>query len=326
MKKSLFITCCIIAAVAAVAGELTRTEIEAKLKKLEGSPLPADHSKHYGHVDKFGNGGCWEYTCPVCKSTNICSDYLPIEDIRKDAVETAKLGLNIKTDETEFCMKCSKHKLSYDYDKIIAENQTAVLTDTIRFEIYDPEADNKVSISFSKGEKVIIKSYDKNYAKVLKTNKIIGYIEEQQIQNGILKWESDVRIGPGMNYGSIGRLPQETKLEFVETQNASSDWKAVMYSFPKPLPIPRIILATGKGIQFAECPKNPKLYWIITIDNNKRKVEYNETDATILKAFLKGSNEVNIYGTKGFLKDHMGRLNELVGPVRYESGTKAGAK
>lgn len=119
MKKSIFITTGILAALAANAGDLTRAEIDAKLKKLADTPPP----KTLETVAKCYRAATpparVEYVCPTCGTRILISNdsksplywILPNLDFyRRQTEELRKLGLNITLDETKLCAKCKGEK------------------------------------------------------------------------------------------------------------------------------------------------------------------------------------------------------------------------
>lgn len=117
IKKAICITTGIIAALASNAGDLSRADIDAKLKELADKPAPTKLAPGAMCYDMVMPPNRIEYVCPACGTKTILQNngavdktewILPkVESYRNQALELQKLGLNIKLDESSLCQKCS---------------------------------------------------------------------------------------------------------------------------------------------------------------------------------------------------------------------------
>lgn len=115
MKKSIFIAGGILAAMAANAGDLSRTDIDAKLKELADKPAPTKLAPRASCYKVAMPPNRIEYVCPTCGTKTILKNdtgwLLPnLESYRKQTEELRKLGLDIKIDESALCIKCRQEE------------------------------------------------------------------------------------------------------------------------------------------------------------------------------------------------------------------------
>lgn len=117
IKKTVCITTGIIAALASNAGDLSRADIDAKLKELADKPAPTKLAPGAMCYDMVMPPRRIDYVCPACGTKAILQNedagvksewILPkVEFYRNQALELQKLGLNIRLDESSLCPKCS---------------------------------------------------------------------------------------------------------------------------------------------------------------------------------------------------------------------------
>lgn len=111
IKKTVCITTGIIAALAANAGDLSRADIDAKLKELADKPSPTKLAPGATCYEVAMPPNRIEYVCPTCGTKTILKNdtgwLLPnLESYRKQTEELRKLSLDIKIDESALCSKC----------------------------------------------------------------------------------------------------------------------------------------------------------------------------------------------------------------------------
>ncbi len=115
MKKYFFITGGILAALASNAGDLSRADIDAKLKELADKPAPTKLAPGATCYEVAMPPNRVEYVCPTCGTKTILKNdtgwLLPnLESYRKQTEELRKLGLDIKIDESALCSKCRQEE------------------------------------------------------------------------------------------------------------------------------------------------------------------------------------------------------------------------
>lgn len=115
MKKYFFITGGILAALASNAGELSRADIDARMKELADKPAPTELAPGASCYKVAMPPNRTEYVCPECGTKTILQNNtgwrLPnLEFYRKQTEELRKLGLDIKIDESALCSKCRQEE------------------------------------------------------------------------------------------------------------------------------------------------------------------------------------------------------------------------
>ncbi len=114
MKKEFLITGGILAAMFADAAELTKAELQKRLKALAKEPAPTNLAPGAMCYKVAVNPLRVEYACPVCAEKTLYAEanrwdlVANLASYRAAVDKFNKLGLNCALDETEFCAKCGK--------------------------------------------------------------------------------------------------------------------------------------------------------------------------------------------------------------------------
>ena len=323
MTKHFGVGVAVLSALAAEGKNFDREELNAMLDKLAASPEPK--------VRRGAIAACYvmmaryeafDYVCKKCGTHTVYPEFNqfvnPLARYRDGVARLRALGLDIVLDESVLCRKCHSAKdLSIPSGAKIA---------------VEPDSEvGRVKFPWKKGDAVAIKSYAADYSCVIPLNPECWISAKYISEKGeVLGNDVRIRYSPSL-YGSV--FSEVRKGEVLDRlparQGDPEDW--VCLKIPKEWRGVGVMFPTKSLGDFtyeegdkASLVRFERLAWVIngkrTIARKSGPLQYD--DITILEAFLTGKETLDgrILGEKYALKDLLGRLSELLGPVGESDG------
>ncbi len=312
MKKEVVFCSALLATLAVQGAGFDRAELDKMLDKLGRSEPPtrlAPGATCYAPILPAIRNVC--YLCPLCGTrTWYPSEYdlSFIETFRRAAEKLKRqTGLDIRLDARDFCVRCAPEQ---------AESIT--VTRPVRAGIAENEDLNQRFPDLPPGCPVSI--YRQESDNRFRVGIRCGFIHASLIdENGRLLKDAQFRTGPGTSFLSLGVRKAGEQLPRLAAQpDDDPEWVRVEpFEFRcKSWLVPAELLTSVESetqIEWKE-ERRPKLFWIITIDGNTRRVPIQSCDLELLDAFLHGRDRYDSgRGGEAAVKDRLPRLKALLG-------------
>ncbi len=302
MRKNSLLYGSLLAALLAEGADLTRPELERKLKDLADSPAPTQLSP---------GATCYKmamprliryrYVCPECGEVTCYhighygSCFALAESAAKAVPELRKLDLDIRLDMRAFCSRCAPDKRFFEPVIETVESKDR------GFRCWNvPWAKDEVRLPRGSRLELEWRSGFDGWVRIPEQ-----WVPSKFIVDGkILDW-CNVRCGPGETFPSLALPPPGTPVEVVPRHPGDpEEWTRIR--------IDRLVERISKDD--SSLPKFPEAVWVVKADGVEWRTPLEENDVALLTAFLTGKDRVKLGQDRELpLKSYLPRLRKLLG-------------